>query len=73
MVQCVFSPSCTLDVLVEFGEYSLEVCLIEVPSYNVYAIRVSSLLFRHHELELAECHADVSAGRNVNSSHNGCR
>ena len=32
MIKCVFSPGCTLDVLVKFGENSLEACFVKVPS-----------------------------------------
>ena len=73
MIKCVFSPGCTLDVLVKFGENSLEVCFVKVPSNDVYAIQMSPLLFTYHELKLAECCANISMGRDVNNGYYGNR
>lgn len=64
--QVCFSPGCTLYVLVEFGENSLEACFVKVPSDDVYAIRMSSLLIGYYELKLAECHVNISIGRDEN-------
>ena len=44
MVQSVLSPRCTLHMLVKFRQHRFEVCLIEVPSYDVRAAWIGALV-----------------------------
>ena len=73
LIKCVFSPGCTLDMLVKFGENNLEACFVKVPSNDVHALQMSHLLFTYHELKLARCCANVSMGRDVNNGYYGNR
>lgn len=72
IVEFVYSPCCTVDMLVEFGKKGREACLVEVYSNDVNAFRMILQLFVYYVLEMAECYANVSIGRHVNSGHNSC-
>lgn len=45
MVQCPICPGRN-NMVVEFGEYKFQTCLIKVPNNNMGAFRVLSLLLR---------------------------